>query len=1602
MQKNILTYIVAVFVTLAVSATAWAQSSYSNAVMALNPAGYWPLNETTQPPQLLNITATNSGTLGAAGNGSYGAWYQPSGNQWYLTNDILTEPSILANGDPALYCQYTNSAGQYIVLPRNTNGVANSALTIKPPFTLEAWVQVGQTNGRLGGIISEGEVQVLAGGPNPTNPFYGGTGPGASWAGFSFGQFANFFFFDCFETNAYNTKANEIDSSKTSGIPPGALVPGQWVYVVCTYDGTTEFMYTNGVQAASKSVAANVAGIKYVPDLTSPLMIGSGSDVPIDYGVAFTGGLADVAIYNEILPASSMLAHYQTAGGTNATYGANYAAAVAADNPMLYFRMNDHQSVVNAGYPISTFPVANNYGSLGAAASGVYQPGTTPGVAGPAYAGFGAGSKSVSINGWLGAVDVGNSNLPAAMNPTGPSPLTVVSWFQTGPADSPGRFQEILGHGNNSYRLSLGQIPNVDAHFNPGPGPELQFTSPAQSATNGFAFNDNAWHMIAGVSDGTNEYLYLDGALALSNNTPTGINIVGSGTDLLLGGDSQFTFASAGPIASATSIRNFDGQIAQVSYFTNALTGAQVQSLFNAAEVPPYIWQQPSPASTSINAGQSLTISTGIRGSSVTYQWYTTNGVAVAGQTNASLAFSPITTNNAGGYYLIANSSFGAVTSSVVNITVFGPPGITQQTPADLQIFAGSSPTLHVTAGGASPLSYQWTLGGIPITGATNSAYTLTNLEVGGTYGCTVTNILGTASITPISVSVVSDPTAPYPVQVLANNPIAYYRLDEASGATTAFDYVGGFNGIYTNVENGLPGYTSQNPPQTDTDPNEASAGFGFIPSQNPNNDYAGNVPNYVNFGTPSGSNAEFTVEAWVQEALYNGSGDCIVGLGYGNGGEQFVLDTGATANGLLRFFVRNAGGFTSTAASTIQLANDNTWHHVVGVCDEAGGTVYLYLDGRQVATGPITNRSGLLSSPMPLSIGARESANSNPANYDFQFLGLIDDVAIYNKALSAAQVQADYNASGIIPLNVQVQPSSWTTNQGSIVTFTSSIQGGTPPLSYQWSDEHGTPISGATNTTLSLTNVQPGQSGNYSLTVANAFGSTNVTASLTVNQGPATIAVDIQPTSVTAYAGDSVTLSIVAGGSEPIYYHWFQDGTAISGATNETYTFAALTGNNTYYCVVSNAFSYSEGSGPATSSTATVTGEAVTTVNPANFNSKLLITFAGYNRSETLSYFPVLVRLSTNLVGFSYAGFASPTGGDLRFADASGTRELPYEIDSWDDTNGISSVWVQVPQLSGTNSAIWAYWGNPNDVTPPAYTTDGTVWEPASFLGLPGYDVVYHLQQGGFPYLDSTTNYPALNGVAPTPVAGIVGTAQSFHNSYLDAGDVNLSNAFTMSAWVKLSPAESDIQGVWANGPGGFATPEAVLFINDYQTADGALLFGTDNAQPETATGVIDTNGWHLVTAAVNRATGAIQFYVDGNAKPVASGGPGVSTDFPTNSDMNLGRFNAGSFPLNGVIDEARIHGGIDDSNWVWADYMTVASNSVFSAYSSVTNTFTLPSGLGIKYINGKVVVTWQGGTLQSATQVTGPYVNVPGATSPYTNTLPDQTQFYRLSGQF
>ena len=507
--------------------------------------------------------------------------------------------------------------------------------------------------------------------------------------------------------------------------------------------------------------------------------------------------------------------------------------------------------------------------------------------------------------------------------------------------------------------------------------------------------------------------------------------------------------------------------------------------------------------------------------------------------------------------------------------------------------------------------------------------------------------------------------------------------------------------------------------------------------------------------------------------------------------------------------------------------------------------------------------------------------------------------------------------------------------------------------------------------------------------------------------------------TNGTAFVSGTVTQGVYGDNEADIWlYYGTQDGGTMGSAwqhaqfvgvnTNfDSATFTAslsglLPGTNYFYRFYGQTFTTNTWA-PASSQFSTAT------INPSAYGSSLKVFFSGYNRGETLADFPVLVNLSTNLPGFSYHQFASPSGSDLRFADESGYLPIPYEIDRW-NTNGVSAVWVNVPSLSTTNDFVWAYWGDPLATNPPACTTNGATW--------PNYDLVWHLEQPGFPYADSTLNYPALAGVAPVETAGIIGEGQEFNGTttFLDAGTVtNLANAFTLSAWLDLQPGASSCQAVWANQQGGFGSAGFSLFVNSYKTSNGAVLLdtgdGTSGSEIATAAGAVPFGFWHLLTAAINRSAATASFYVDGTPVPIATGGPGLVSDFVNNADLNFGRFTNSSLYFTGGMDEARIYSGVEDSNWVWASWATVASNAVLESYSTINRS---APPLSVTVAGGSASFVWPasgvGYALSSATNLTPPVSWIPSAAQPvWTNNQwqislpPDNAgvRFYRLQSQ-
>lgn len=233
-----------------------------------------------------------------------------------------------------------------------------------------------------------------------------------------------------------------------------------------------------------------------------------------------------------------------------------------------------------------------------------------------------------------------------------------------------------------------------------------------------------------------------------------------------------------------------------------------------------------------------------------------------------------------------------------------------------------------------------------------------------------------------------------YAGTVLADGPLLYWRLDEASGTAVA-DLSG----------QGNPGVASGSYTRGATGALASEPGNAAITLT------AGQV---VETNPTSGLAARFTVEAWVRTTSANGG--LVVGLNSGSGpaaSDDRVLYVGT--DGKARFGV--GGGPARSVAVSTAVVTDGKWHHLVGTVDGNGAgvgndTATLYVDGG--VQGTASKASAALSSGS-WRIGTSALTGWPSAPPSGALTGSIDEVAVFNTPLSSTRVKAHYDA-GVTP----------------------------------------------------------------------------------------------------------------------------------------------------------------------------------------------------------------------------------------------------------------------------------------------------------------------------------------------------------------------------------------------------------------------------------------------------------------------------------------------------------------------------------------------------------------------------------------------------------
>jgi autotransporter-associated beta strand protein len=907
---------------LALAAILPAQADYSNTVMSLNPAAYWRLNEPVSPTLSYALgTATNYGSIGAVADGTY---YHSS---------TLEEPGVLA-GD---LCVKLDGTSQYIQVPYspvlNTNG----------PFSVEFWAN--QT--------------VVA--------------PGAKSGVMSFSGSSGFLFYA--DNNGPNWGFRVFyGTGRTYVVDTGpANQPDTWYHVAGVFDGTLVHIYVNGVENAPPQP---IGGNGYVPNTTAPLRIGAGNTAGAA-SIFYPGWMDEVAIYPYALSSSQIAAHYTTATADPA----GYAALITGDSPSGYWRFNEPPLPPE---PAPVTIVVTNQGSWEASADGTFNSGgMSSGAPGVPYSGFGTNNTACQFAGTTESY----IEVPAQSLVT--DSWTVTCWAKRNgisqywsmlyshPSDLglpvAGASEPVTGVGFQNNGNPAGSYNDLAGYWKGDRGNTGNY-----GWFSGMYMPDQQWTFVAMVASPTNLVVYMNGNASI-NNTAYGAHDFSTCASFI-GKKQKYGGFGGG------EVNGFKGTIDEVAIFDQALSAEQIRQIYGAAEVPPIILVQPQAPPPPVYEGMMLSLSVLADQASSTsplgYLW-TKNGNPLPGQTAANLTVSSLVTNDTGSYAVVVTNAFGAVTSSVVALTVLtGPPIIAQQ-PQSIQRYAGGTATFSVTAYGSLPKSYQWSLNGTPISGATSSAYTVPDVRAGdaGDYSVLVTNPYGNTNANAALTLLTATTLA---AVVTERTPLAYWPLDETSG-TVAYDYWGGRDGTRgTGVTNNVPG---PEPP--------AFQGFDTGNKAYVLNGNGG----YVTVPSFGQINGAMTIVAWIKPDAVQSD---FAGLVFTRGGGGSTSGLDYTQGGELGYHWNDAAASYNWRSGLVPTADQ--WNFVALVVEPTQATLYLDSGaGLQSAVNTLAHGTATWS-------GVRFGSDSAGGR---DYKGSMDDVAVYASALPADEIE-NIRAAGV------------------------------------------------------------------------------------------------------------------------------------------------------------------------------------------------------------------------------------------------------------------------------------------------------------------------------------------------------------------------------------------------------------------------------------------------------------------------------------------------------------------------------------------------------------------------------------------------------------
>jgi len=560
----------------------------------------------------------------------------------------------------------------------------------------------------------------------------------------------------------------------------------------------------------------------------------------------------------------------------------------------------------------------------------------------------------------------------------------------------------------------------------------------------------------------------------------------------------------------------------------------------------------------------------------------------------------PASTGNNG-----LNNTYGA--PNMANIPI-GPAYVgVQQT--NLAISAGATLTVLGFATGQTPISYQWYLETTnkPLAGQTNATLSIPNVGTGNsdTYFLIATNSLGGEQSSNVVVTVSAIPVS----------------ITQQPSNTTVF---GNYPATFSVTAIGTPPIYYQWSRNGTAVAGATNSSYTVTPVNTNNGDvYSCLVSNYISLTpkTQVSSNAVLTVTynlAYPQVFLHGYS----TALGFnsysGQVGGQFTTGNQPPLVTHLGYYAWPANSTTNGTNVTCVLTNSA---HYVGLYTGSGSALLGSVQIPQ-GTNPVVNGYMWqpLNPPLVLATNTQYLLDAQTLSGDDPWGDVysLPDLSSYFAASCDAiyggtawggtpsingKYSGDMYSAPNMAILAQAAPEAWalpetgiTTNAGFTETLT-AIVAGQAPISIQWYEEPGQLLTNQTNLTLTLSNLNTGQSGSYYVLASNyVTHSTGQSEDLVVTVIPDTppqVSQDIAPVSPVLVLGSSISFSASFLGSPSFTYGWQFNGTAvtnsarISGANGNVLTINGVQASDagTYQLLVTN----SVGNGASSQTTLTV-----------------------------------------------------------------------------------------------------------------------------------------------------------------------------------------------------------------------------------------------------------------------------------------------------------------------------------------------------------------------------------------------------------------------------